>query len=260
MKGSDDYKYCKLMQDQNQGILIIIWDKLALINFVHFVLENNYNIPIFHLVIFLSHVLYCACKRYNIIFKILIGGIQMKIKAIILSLVVGATLLVGCGTKETKTTSAPVATKTDVVTTASIVNEQTAFQKAASKEGTWIIAITQDLKVDKEIVLEGSFMVADKVDATKKVPAGRKLALYNQDDKHFKTAIYTLTAPKLIVKSENSKIQGGIFVGDVYVEAKGFTIKDAKVQGNVYFATNALKSAFKLDKTGFITGKTEVKK
>lgn len=186
----------------------------------------------------------------------------MKVKALILSLAVGATLLVGCGTKETATvpTTAPVTTKTDVVTTASIVNEQGAFQKAVSKDGTWIIAITQNLKVDKEIVLDGSFMVADKTDKTKKVPAGRKIALYNQDDKHFKTEIYTLTAPKLTVKSENSKIQGGIFVGDVYVNAKGFTIKDAKVQGNVYFATAALKSAFKLDKTGFITGTQTVVK
>jgi len=189
----------------------------------------------------------------------------MKIKAIILSLVVGATLLVGCGTKETtKTTTAPVVTKevakTDVVTTASIVNEQNAFQKAVSKNGSWIIAITKDLKVDKEIVLEGSFTKADSKDATKKVPAGRKFALYAQDAKRVKTASYTLTAPKLIVKSVNSKIQGGTFVGDVYVEAKGFTIVDAKVQGNVYFATDALKSAFKLDKTGSITGKTEVKK
>ena len=191
----------------------------------------------------------------------------MKIKAIILSLAVGATLLVGCGTKaadKTVPTSTKVATKepakTDVVTTASIVNEQAAFQNAVSKNGSWIIAITKDLKVDKEIVLEGSFTKADKTDKTKKVPAGRKFALYAQDDKKVKTASYTLTAPKLIVKSENSKIQGGTFVGDVYVEAKGFTIVDAKVQGNVYFATDTLKSAFKLDKTGSITGTQEVKK
>lgn len=48
----------------------------------------------------------------------------MKIKAIILSLAVGATLLAGCGAK--------------------------------------------DITVDKEIVLEGEFTKADKVDKTKK--------------------------------------------------------------------------------------------
>ena len=194
----------------------------------------------------------------------------MKIKAIILSLAIGATLLVGCGAKEEAKTepaktevTKPAATepvKTDVVATASIVDNQAAFQKAVGKEGFWLIGITQDLTVDKEIVLEGEFTKADKEDATKKVPAGRKLALYAQDDKKVKTASYTLTAPKLIVKSETSKIQGGTFVGDVYVEAAGFTIKDAKVEGNVYFATEELKAAFKLDEGASITGATKVKK
>lgn len=193
----------------------------------------------------------------------------MKIKEIMLSLALGATLLVGCGAKEEAKT-APTATEvpakteapatTDAVTTASIVKDQASFQKAVSKDGFWLIGITQDLKVDNEIVLEGEFTKADKADATKKVPAGRKLALYAQDDKKVKTASYTLTAPKLTVKSENSKIQGGTFVGDVYVEAKGFTVKDGKVQGNVYFATEELKTAFKLDEGGSVTGATEVKK
>jgi hypothetical protein len=189
------------------------------------------------------------------------GGIHMKIKAIILSLAVGTTLLVGCGAKKEATTevTTPAAT-TDVVTTASIVKDQDAFQKAIGKDGFWLVAITQDLTIDKEIVLEGEFTKADKNDATKKVPAGRKLALYAQDDKKVKTASYTLKAPKLTVKSENSKIQGGTFVGDVYVEAKGFIVKDAKIEGNLYFASEELKSAFKLDETGSVTGTTEVKK
>lgn len=166
--------------------------------------------------------------------------------------------------QEAKAAAAKAATtkpaKVDVVTTASIVKEQTAFQKAVSKEGTWIIAITQDLKVDKEIIVEGEFTKPDKADATKKVPAGRKIALYSQDDKKVKTASYTLTAPKLTVKSENAKIQGGTFVGDVYVQAKGFTIVDGKVEGNLYFASQELKSAFKLGEGASVTGTTEVKK
>lgn len=191
----------------------------------------------------------------------------MKIKAIILSLAVGATLLVGCGAKEevkTKPASTEVATKetakTDVVTTASVVDTQAAFQKAVSKDGFWLIGVTKDLKVDNEILLEGEFTTADKADATKKVPAGRKIALYAQDDKRVKTASYTLTAPKLTVKSENATIKGGTFVGDVYVQAKGFKLEDAKVKGNIYFSTEELKAAFKLDKTGSVTGSTEVKK
>jgi len=189
----------------------------------------------------------------------------MKIKAIILSLAVGATLLVGCGAKEaTKTTTAPVATKepakTDAVTTASIVTDQTTIQKAASKEGSWIILATKNVTSDKEIVLEGSFTKADKKDATKKVPAGRKLILLTRDDKKVTTGTFTLTAPKLTVKSENTTMEGGTFVGDVYVESKGFAIEAIKIQGNLYFATEALKTAFKPGEGGSVTGVTEVKK
>ena len=194
----------------------------------------------------------------------------MKIKAIILSLAVGATLLVGCGTKEpakTAPTSTEVAkkepvkekAKTDVVATASVVDNQAAFKKAAGKDGVWLVSVTKDLKVDDEIVLEGEFLKADQKDATKKAPA-REIALYNQDDKRVKTATYTLTSPKLTVKSENTLIKGGTFVGDVYVETKGFSIADGKVQGNVYFATQELKAAFKLGEGGSVTGATEVKK
>jgi len=64
----------------------------------------------------------------------------------------------------------------------------------------------------------------------------------------------------LIVRSENARIQGGTFIGDVYVESKGFSVVDAKVQGNVYFASEELKSTFKLENNGMVTGVTEVKK
>lgn len=240
---------------------------MILFVFVHFELTNCDIILIFYLVIFLSYDILKLFKkvtydkRHNIN-----GGIRMKIKAIILTLAVGATLLVGCGAKKEATT-APVpaktetaTTKTDVVTTASIVKDQDSFQKAVGKKGFWLVGITQDLTIDKEIILEGEFTKADKVDATKKIPAGRKLALYAQDDKKVKTATYTLKAPKMTIKSENSKIQGGKFVGDVYVEAKGFTIVDGKVEGNVYFASEAIKSTYKLGKGGSVTGTVEVKK
>lgn len=106
----------------------------------------------------------------------------------------------------------------------------------------------------------GSFTKPDAADAKKMVPAGRKIALYNQDDKRVKTATYTLQAPKMTVKSENTKIQGGTFKGDVYVEAKGFTIVDGKVDGNVYFANDEVKASFVMGKDGSITGIQEIKK
>lgn len=185
----------------------------------------------------------------------------MKLKGLLLSLTVAAVILTGCGSKGTQNNDAKKEGEKnpDVVSGASIAKDEQSLEKALSKDGTWIIVLKSDLTSSKELVMEGEFTKADKNDASKKVPAGRKLALYDQDDKRNKTASYTLKAPKLTIKSENAKIQGGTFVGDVYVEAKDFSIVDGKVEGNVYFANEEAQKTFKTDK-GTVTGKTEIKK
>ena len=178
----------------------------------------------------------------------------MKIKALLLSLTMATTLLAGCGSKQAV---APVkeATKPDVVSSASITNDATVFTKAISKKGNWIIAITGDMTIDKDIVLEGDFKDKD-------VPplVHRKLALYNQDAKHVVTARYTLTAPKLTIKSPKASIEHGIFKGDLYVETNDFQLKDNKVIGNIYFANDADKAGFKMDPKSSVSGVQEVKK
>lgn len=180
----------------------------------------------------------------------------MKTKKAIALLAVLAILFVGCATNETEPEGTPTGTPTatptvDAVTTASIVNNETAFLKAITKDGTWIIATLNDLTIDQELVLEGKFTYKDVVQ--------RKIALYAQDASHNVTERYNLKAPKLTIKSENAKIQGGTFIGDVYVEANGFSVVDAKVEGNIYFAEEGFKSTFKLDNGGTVSGVTEVK-
>ncbi|WHH59564.1 hypothetical protein [Petroclostridium sp. X23] len=188
----------------------------------------------------------------------------MKFKSVVVSVALATALLAGCGAKEAeekKEVQTPPAAQeqkaeqVDVVTTASLVNEEAAFLKAISKDGTWIVCTLEDMKIDKELVLEGEFH--NKNDAAQ--PLYRKLALYAQDADHKVTARYTLTAPKLTIKSPNAKIQGGTFKGDVYVEANGFIVQDAKIEGNVYFANEEFKSTFKTEKEGTVTGTTEVK-
>ncbi|MBZ9607049.1 hypothetical protein G9F73_004285 [Clostridium estertheticum] len=171
----------------------------------------------------------------------------MKIKTIILSLAVGATLLVGCGAKEEA--------KTDVVTTASIVDTQAAFENAISSKGTWIIATLKDLTVDKDLVVEGDFK-----NTKEPAVAQRKIGLYTQDDKHVVTARFTLTAPKLTFSSPAGSIEHGTFKGDLYVTASNFQLKDATVDGNVYFTTDEAKSTFKMDDKSKVTGVQELKK
>lgn len=82
----------------------------------------------------------------------------------------------------------------------------------------------------------------------------RKLALYNQDSGKNVIETYVLTSPKMIVKSENFKIQEGTFVGDIYVEAPGFTLTNVTVEGNIYFAKEAYKETFKLEQDAKVIG------
>lgn len=200
---------------------------------------------------------------------------RKRIASLALSTVLALGILSGCGAKgtpsatpapTTKATTTPAATpaaketpKADAVTTASIVNDQAAFIKAISKDGTWIIATLKDLTIDKELVLDGEFKNGKK-DANGKDIIQRKIGLYTQDDKKNVTARFKLTAPKLTVNSPNARIQSGTFKGDVYVTAKNFELVDATVEGNLYFTNDDAKATFKMDDKSKVTGKQELKK
>jgi hypothetical protein len=143
----------------------------------------------------------------------------------------------------------------DAVTTASVVNNASAFENAISTSGKWIAAITKDLTINKELVVDGAF----KNNRTPAV-SFRKIALYSQDDKKVTTRKFTLTAPKLTIKSPDASIQKGIFVGDIYVSAINFGLIDTKVVGNIYFTTQEAKDTFKpLDATSSVTGEQKLK-
>ncbi|WP_235988956.1 polymer-forming cytoskeletal protein [Aquibacillus kalidii] len=182
----------------------------------------------------------------------------MKFKAFLLSfLLVG--FLAACGGEDEQTSAEKdtdtekTEEATDVVTTASIVNDADAFVSAVSKEGTWIIATLGDLTIEEEVVVAGEFH--DKGDAAEAIY--RKIAPYTQDEDHNITESFTITVPKLTVQSENLRIQGGVIKGDVYVEANGFNLHEsAKVDGNVYFASEDVKATAAID--GEVTGATEV--
>jgi len=174
----------------------------------------------------------------------------MKIKILLLPLL-AALLLVGC-----KTTTAPP--NADVVTTASIVNTEAAFESALGKNGTWIIASLKDMTFDKALLLEGEFKNGKKDDAGNDI-IQRKIALYTQDEQRNVTARFTLTAPKLTVTSPNASIQHGTFKGDLYVGVNDFQLVDTKVDGNVYFNTEEAKTTFTMDDQSSVSGVQEVK-
>lgn len=127
----------------------------------------------------------------------------------------------------------PVVTPPDVVTTASLVDNTTNLGTSIGKDGNWIVTTTKNLVTDKDLVIEGVFKKA----ATDVDPQ-RKLGLYTQETKADGTKIVTnrfsLTAPKLTVKSPYTKLQGGTFMGDVYVQSRNFQLIDATIVGDVY--------------------------
>lgn len=192
----------------------------------------------------------------------------MKIKALLLTLVVTASVFTGCAKKEAPAETpapAPAATapakteekKTDAVTGASQINDEAAFEKAISKDNSnYMVIVTKDMTFTKDLIVESGIKKGANgaPDAPNRSIAPAHETPDNKVDKRF-----TLTVPSLVFKGENGKVEYGIVKGDIYVQAKGFTIKDATIDGNVYFATQELKDAFKQDATTKITGKVDVK-
>ncbi|NDL67868.1 hypothetical protein [Anaerotalea alkaliphila] len=174
--------------------------------------------------------------------------------------IIAASLLVlaifaGCGKKEETPAETNGGETPDAVTTASIVDSAQAVVDGLGAEGSWIVATLNDITVDEEIVVEGLFYNND--DTTGDIY--RKLGLYTQDEDRNITASFSLTAPKMTVRSENFRIQGGTFVGDVHVEANGFEVgPSATVDGNVYFATQEYMDSASVHETGSVTGSMEV--
>ncbi|WP_052380386.1 hypothetical protein [Paenibacillus camerounensis] len=169
-------------------------------------------------------------------------------------------LMSGCGNEGNSNTNAGGgaavssgsnnAEAADAVTTASIVDNEAAFKHAISKDGTWIAAVLRSMTFSEELVVDGPFLHNGE-------PA-RKIALYTQDEDQDITDSFALTAPKLIIKSENTRLEGGIFIGDVYVEADGFTVVSATVRGNIYFADKQYLSTFHLGDQGIVSGSAKV--
>ena len=201
----------------------------------------------------------------------------MKLKFLFMTLILFVFIIAGCGAtplaspsptlKPTATpilsatpalSPSPSATATDVVTTASIVNDNAAFEKAISKTGVWIICTLKDLTFTTDLVLDGEYKNGKKDTAGADI-IQRKIGLYTQDADRKVTNRYSLTAPKLTINSPNASIERGTFNGDLYVAANNFKLIDQTVNGNVYFSTDAIKSSFTADTTSKITGEQKVK-
>jgi len=183
--------------------------------------------------------------------------------AALIILAVFAFVLAGCGVEPAPNVTTPPANtgaatnSPDAYSTPSLVSDAAGFEKAISKDGVWIICLLNDLTINKELVLDGTFTNGKKDEQGNDI-IQRKIALYEQDQNRNITARYTLTVPKLTINSPNASIQHGTFKGDLYVNAENFQLVDTTVEGNVYFASEAIKNTFKMDETSKITGEQKV--
>ncbi len=196
--------------------------------------------------------------KINLIY--LQGGFKMKFKLIILIMILIIACIPGCAEEPNvppddaqNNETTPPETTPDVVTTASIVDNETDFEKAIGTSGTWIICALNDLTFDKNLALEGEYTNGKKDEDGQDI-IQRKIALYTQDDDRNVTARFTLTAPKLTISSPNASIQNGTFVGDLYVTVPDFQLVDTKVDGNVYFTSSEAQDAFNIDQSSEVTG------
>jgi hypothetical protein len=204
----------------------------------------------------------------------------MKRKALVLALTVAlaTTAFVGCGKKAepTPAATAPAADtkKADAVTTASVVDNNAAFEKALTKDGgKYVIATLKDLTFDKELVVDGVYKTGKKdaqgalvKDAEGNEATQRKIALYTQDDKQAVTGRFTLTAPKLTFNSNYGSLEHGTFKGDLYIAGKNFKLVNQKIDGNIYFLNEDAQKTFTIadsskdNVASVVTGKKELKK
>lgn len=178
------------------------------------------------------------------------------------AVLIGSSFLMGCGNGNPKDVNkSPGVTENspDAVSSASKVSDVAALEKALSPEGNWIILLQNDITSDKDLRVEGELYKPERDNEGNLVLAGRNITLYNKDADGKITATYTLKAPKLIVKSKETIIKDGTFVGDIYVEAPNFTLYKTKVEGNVYFSNDEAKDTFKLEEGATVTGKVERK-
>lgn len=194
---------------------------------------------------------------------------KMKTLALLLTVALSATALVGCGQKastdsEVETPATEETTEVDVVTTASLVNTNEAFVNAISADGTWIICPLTDLTFEEELVVDGDFKNGKTDKETGEELFQRKIGLYTQDENRTVLERFTVTAPKITFNSVNGSLEHGTFKGDVYVAGKNFKLINQTIDGNLYFLNQEAMDTFTIaDKDGnpatTITGVKELK-
>ncbi|MBU3100262.1 MULTISPECIES: hypothetical protein [Clostridium] len=150
-------------------------------------------------------------------------------------------------------TKSKVTGKKELVRISNGVDTSASFEKAISKNGIQTIDMKKSLTINKDLVVDGEFR-------NDKALLERKINLYSQDKAKNIGDRFTLTVPKLTVKSTQTSMEHGTFKGDLYISANNFQLIDTKVDGNIYFTTPEAKNTCKMDAKSKVTGRQELRK
>jgi hypothetical protein len=154
------------------------------------------------------------------------------------------------GAEQSESTTTADATTRPTEMTADAGN----VQQALGPDGSWIVIFTDDVTVGEEITVAGEVYEEEGADAPR-----RKIALYEQDADRNVTARHTLTAPRLIIEHENTRIQSGEVAGDVFVTAAGFELTGGgTINGNLYFADEALRDGANITDDSTVMGEIRI--
>lgn len=145
----------------------------------------------------------------------------------------------------------------DAVASSSRANSVESFKSAINN--SWIVIVEKDLKIEEEVTLNPGFKKINSEDKSSMIDTPRILAIFDKDESGTVKNVYTLTVPKLIIKDEGAKLEGGTLKGDVYVEANNVVLQEITIDGNVYFKDENAKNSFVIDENSKITGVMEVK-
>lgn len=176
----------------------------------------------------------------------------MKVKfRIILNLLL-ISLFIGCNEVNNKINEE----RDDFQGTLMVANEE---ELSIALKESYRITIKNNIETNNELEMEGDFSKTDTTEGNKVSHIGRELNLFYIDKRNNVINSYTLTIPKLIIKSNDTTIKGGKIKGDIYVESDGLILDDTKVEGNLYFKDKKNEDSFKLENTASISGNVEIR-
>ncbi|MFV0519889.1 MAG: LysM peptidoglycan-binding domain-containing protein [Lachnospirales bacterium] len=139
----------------------------------------------------------------------------------------------------------PATETVDTISSASLSTDAAVITQALSPEGNWLVAAIGDTVATEHIVVEGEFRKenATEGDLYRKFTPSNHVNNEAGRDKT-KEEFYVFTAEEgMTVKSENLNMQNGTFVGDITVDAPGFTLSNMTVIGNVTFTSQEYRDS-----------------